>query len=514
MSLRAFACTRATLRATTRHHLLHRSYSTTGRVAPKPFSSIPGPRIIPEEGGTLYDFKKRFESTGSALAASNSYQREFGDVVRLDMGGDAQVWVFDPDEIVAAFRRESTEKGETPAQSVPFFSRYLEEEHGIHSPFFGPSNEEWKERRSIVQAELTRPTAASSYYPLLADPVARISESAPAYAHALDDYTPLAAMDMFFSVTVGFDPGASQGPGIAADEDVTFARRTQSAFQTMARAMLDRRVEGDPDAYASFKDDMDFVTERTLVYLEKMEKMAETDRRANVEPYFSRLAKDSRLSRAQFVESVLTFLQAGVDTTHHVLLLLLLNLAENPHHQATLREELQRELGDRPVAADDMKRLPFLSACIRESHRKTPPGVTVTYRAWETDSEVGGYSVPANTKIFFATYPAQNNPDLLQGDPSTFDPTRWLKDNVKARKGTPREALDNKLLSHPFGFGPRMCLGFRVADAEIRALTAQLVRDWEFELDPIGQDYALVQQLLISPMPFPKLKFTRATRAS
>jgi hypothetical protein len=42
--------------------------------------------------------------------------------------------------------------------------------------------------------------------------------------------------------------------------------------------------------------------------------------------------------------------------------------------------------------------------------------------------------------------------------------------------GTPSEILDHRLLATPFSFGPRMCLGGRLAELEIKTLFARLVQ--------------------------------------
>lgn len=41
---------------------------------------------------------------------------------------------------------------------------------------------------------------------------------------------------------------------------------------------------------------------------------------------------------------------------------------------------------------------------------------------------------------------------------------------VDKRKGTTKEILDHRLLSTPFSFGARMCLGGRLAELEIKIM--------------------------------------------
>lgn len=67
-------------------------------------------------------------------------------------------------------------------------------------------------------------------------------------------------------------------------------------------------------------------------------------------------------------------------------------------------------------------------------------------------------------------------------DPEDFLPERWMSEEVASRKGTDKELIDHQLLKNPFSFGPRMCLGSRLAEMEIKALVARIVQDHEFIL--------------------------------
>jgi len=78
---------------------------------------------------------------------------------------------------------------------------------------------------------------------------------------------------------------------------------------------------------------------------------------------------------------------------------------------------------------------------------------------------------------------------------------------VAKRKGTPKEVLDHKLLAKPFGFGQRMCIGARLAECEIKAALARIIRDWRLEWSPTTQHYKHVLGTLMHADPFPKIAF-------
>ena len=89
--------------------------------------------------------------------------------------------------------------------------------------------------------------------------------------------------------------------------------------------------------------------------------------------------------------------------------------------------------------------------------------------------------IPKGTKLTFNLLCLQSDPMYVES-PEMFLPERWLSEAVEKRKGTVAELLDHKLLSTPFSFGSRMCLGGRLAEMEIKSLVARIVQDYEFVL--------------------------------
>jgi cytochrome P450 len=56
-------------------------------------------------------------------------------------------------------------------------------------------------------------------------------------------------------------------------------------------------------------------------------------------------------------------------------------------------------------------------------------------------------------------------------EPEKFIPERWLKDNHDP--GCPHARNTHPYAHLPFGFGPRMCIGKRMAEMEIEILIAR-----------------------------------------
>jgi len=199
---------------------------------------------------------------------------------------------------------------------------------------------------------------------------------------------------------------------------------------------------------------------------------------------------------------------AGVDTTSYVICWLLLNLAQNPENQERLREEVSSVLQGGDLVGEALGKLPYLKACIRESHRHTPPGPFGAIRALPKSALFCGYEIPKGTVVLLNQVAYQKDPKLVPSW-NEFSPERFLPDAVAQRSHVAEFAvLDHRLLSAPFGYGARMCLGARVAQLEIQVATCRLVQDYRIELEP-GQAWSNKQGLFMKADPFPRFRLTR-----
>lgn len=207
------------------------------------------------------------------------------------------------------------------------------------------------------------------------------------------------------------------------------------------------------------------------------------------------LEKLLKVDRNVALVMVFDMLLAGVDTTSSGSTGVLYCLAKNPEKQARLREELRSILPkkDSPLTPDNMKNLPYLKACIKEGLRLYPPAVG-NLRAAGKDLVLQGYRVPKGVRsrlisslksilrsLLFQTDVGMASVVLYQEDQhfargKEFLPERWLKDT----EGCPSGKTANPFLFLPFGFGPRMCIGRRMAMMEMEMIVARVTRQFEY----------------------------------
>lgn len=147
-------------------------------------------------------------------------------------------------------------------------------------------------------------------------------------------------------------------------------------------------------------------------------------------------------------------------------MLTFLNLmAKNPEKQKALRQEILEKLPnkDSPLTAEAMKNMPYLRACVKESQRLLPV-VLGTIRKLPKNIILGGYQVPKEYFVVISnSVMTASEENFERAD--EFLPERFLKsDPQKELKATTPFAF------LPFGYGPRMCIGKRLADLEMEAL--------------------------------------------
>lgn len=180
------------------------------------------------------------------------------------------------------------------------------------------------------------------------------------------------------------------------------------------------------------------------------------------------LARDDEgrgMSEQQLRDEAITLLLAGHETTALVLSWTFYLLSQHPTVEATLLEEVDRVGAAGPPSPETQADLRYTAAVVQEAMRLYPPAHTIGREAVE-DCEIGGYHVPARTTLFMSPWVMHRDPRYFER-PDEFDPGRWLNG---IEQQLPRYAY------HPFGGGPRLCIGKGFAMMESVLLLATIAR--------------------------------------
>jgi cytochrome P450 len=178
------------------------------------------------------------------------------------------------------------------------------------------------------------------------------------------------------------------------------------------------------------------------------------------------------MSDARLIDNLVTFLEAGHETTAKALTWALYLLARAPHWQQRIRAEVRTVTSGQPIDASHIDRLLVTRAVLKEAMRLYPPAPIITRIAAE-DTELAGQAIPARSLIFIPIF-AVHRHRRLWTDADRFDPDRFTPE---------REAGYARAQFMPFGFGARTCIGMSFAMLEGVALLATLVAHARFGWD-------------------------------
>ncbi|KAJ3152737.1 hypothetical protein HDU86_005492 [Geranomyces michiganensis] len=235
------------------------------------------------------------------------------------------------------------------------------------------------------------------------------------------------------------------------------------AAQELARTMIDkRRRELDEEIAAGVvRDKRDYdVMDRVLI------------------PN----ADGEMLSTDEIVDEVIGFVLAGHETSSNALTFTMWHLMNHKNVMDKLMDEILRVLGPRGEPTPDaIKDMPYLENVFKESLRLKSP-VPAVQRTTARDSIICGYHVPKDTGIMLNFQSIQLDPQLWGPDAEEFIPERW-EDKAKMAE------LERLGAYMPFGGGPMMCVGMKVAIPEIKILIIRLLQRFEPTLRP-GQDFS------------------------
>jgi cytochrome P450 len=199
------------------------------------------------------------------------------------------------------------------------------------------------------------------------------------------------------------------------------------------------------------------------------------------------------LAVTEVVDHMIFLMLAAHDTTTSALSVLLWQLAENPHQQDLVREELLR-FPDPTVHLDNHQQLQRTGRALSESLRLFPP-VPFSPRVALNDVIIDGTFVPQGTMVAAATMALHRHPSWWER-PLNFDPDRFHP-----------ERAEDKQHSHlfvPFGGGAHLCIGNHFAEIAVKAIVLGLLEERRVEL-------AGLRPVRMAPVPIPRpMKTLRA----
>lgn len=173
----------------------------------------------------------------------------------------------------------------------------------------------------------------------------------------------------------------------------------------------------------------------------------------------------------QLRDEAVTLFTAGHETSSNALAWTLYLLSQHPEVLEQLRSEVNRVIGDKTPAFEDLRNLTYTQQVLQEGMRLYPPAFAVGRQPLE-DDVILDQKIPAGSVIFISIAALHRDPKFWER-PHEFYPAHFE---------ATREKLRPRLAYMPFGAGPRMCIGNHFAMMEMQLLLSMFVRQFDFEL--------------------------------
>ncbi|XP_057781281.1 6,7,8-trihydroxycoumarin synthase-like [Salvia miltiorrhiza] len=168
---------------------------------------------------------------------------------------------------------------------------------------------------------------------------------------------------------------------------------------------------------------------------------------------------------------------AGAETSSTATIWTMTTLIKAPNIMKKLQDEIRSSIGKKgKVDEDDLPKLPYLKAVIKESFRLYPSAPLLIPRETIKKSILDGYEIHPKTIVYVNAWAISRDPEYWE-NPDEFIPERFLNSNIDL-KGKDFEFI-------PFGSGRRICPGMVMGLANVELIVANLLYCFDWEL-PLG----------------------------
>lgn len=443
--------------------------------APTPVAPrlAPGPRgklLI----GSLLDLRR------DLIGFLQQVSGEYGDIVRFTVAGFTVHLINHPDHLRHVLQVNARNYDKQSHEYRPLKLAFGE---GL----FTSDGDFWKKQRRLMQPAFHRQRILKLGENIVADVVDRVDTWAP-YAERgepLDVAAEMVALSMNVATKSLFSTG------LRGDDEVrTIARNLDTVinyclYRTMVPFAPPPKVPTRRNrSFGAAMAELDGIIYRIL-----------HERRAQeggTHDLLSMLleARDEETGEGmpdkQMRDEIATLLLGGYETTSNQLSWAWYELSRNPEIEARLHEELDRVLGDRLPTVADVAQLEYTNRILEETLRLYP--VPWLERRAAAADTIGGYHVKAGSLIYISPYLTHRHPDFW-AEPERFDPDRF----------TPERSADRPRFAYfPFGGGPRLCIGNRLAQLEAQLTLATIAQRYRLRMVP-GHPVEPKMQVTTSP---------------
>ncbi|XP_020283970.1 cytochrome P450 4c3-like [Pseudomyrmex gracilis] len=193
------------------------------------------------------------------------------------------------------------------------------------------------------------------------------------------------------------------------------------------------------------------------------------------------------LSDEDIREEVNTFMYAGHDTVATSIAWSLYALGRNPEYQEKILNEYDELLGNEEITLDNLHKLTWLDASIKEQWRIYPVAPLIARQIY-TPIKLMGRQIPPGSTVLINSYLLHRDPRYFP-DPDVYRPERFLPDSPKLPP----------YVFIPFSAGSRNCIGWKFATLIIKFAVLSILKNFHVEsLDKEDQLRFISELVLIN----------------
>lgn len=453
---------------------------------------IPGPwrSALPVVGNVLSCLKPDFHHM---LA---DWADEYGGIYRMKFLWRDTLVVTDPIALGAVMGRGEGSVDKAWAAYAPI--NKMTDPHANPNLLTAPSDEKWKAIRKGVAVSFAFQNIKKKF-PMVVDRVnelmTRMAAQGPEASIDVDQAALRVTLDIIGLAGFGHDYQSVKQDVPPYDHLLRVLPRcfteVMLRLANPLREVFPSAFNGGPKGAAAFKE---FQNQMRFLLNKIREEGEPEETNYDIGAQIWRVLKEHPdISEDRMLSEIGILFVEGFETTGHTTSWTLFNIATNPHTQDKVEEELD-SLGllhkpdcppPRELELDDLKRMPYLAAALKEAMRMLPV-VSIMGRTTEKAMKVGPYTVPAGTIVatpLFAIHNTKHNWDA----PYEFRPERWADVPVETYVYNSKEGESGGkrgITFMPFSEGPRNCVGQSLAKMEVMTLLAKLLGSFRIELAP------------------------------
>jgi len=197
------------------------------------------------------------------------------------------------------------------------------------------------------------------------------------------------------------------------------------------------------------------------------------------------------LSNSEIVDEFATFFIAGMDTTGHLLTMVLYYLDKYPAYKQKVKEEVDKVFKDGTLFDHDLlNEMHFTNAFLKETLRLATPAPFIFQRIAVQDHKLGDVFVKKGTWVNVGISLTNFNEKFNQ-NAYEFNPYRWMEKSA-TEKSDPYVFI-------PFSSGQRNCIGQHLALNETKIILGLFLKRFDYK---VPEDYQLkmIFRFLMEPL--------------